>query len=152
MRITLGARAVPLGKTLESCHAGYHSSPRVALGSLGMSASWRPSLSAAHFSPRFTVPGLKTGKEYEFCVRSVSEAGVGESSAATEPIRVKQALGKSSGQLGAGEGAGLTHHILEGPSQRPVGTSPQGERECPLPDHPFLWEGSTRGLRPCSDA
>ncbi|XP_004426177.1 PREDICTED: myomesin-3 [Ceratotherium simum simum] len=41
---------------------------------------------------KFTVPGLKTGKEYEFCIRSVSEAGVGESSAATEPIRVKQAL------------------------------------------------------------
>nr|XP_008505328.1 PREDICTED: myomesin-3 [Equus przewalskii] len=42
---------------------------------------------------KFTVPGLKTGKEYEFCIRSVSEAGVGESSAPTEPIRVKQALG-----------------------------------------------------------
>nr|XP_014710548.2 myomesin-3 [Equus asinus] len=41
---------------------------------------------------KFTVPGLKTGKEYEFCIRSVSEAGVGESSAPTEPIRVKQAL------------------------------------------------------------
>ncbi|XP_053431118.1 myomesin-3 [Nycticebus coucang] len=45
---------------------------------------------------KFTVPGLKTGKEYEFCVRSVSEAGVGESSAATEPIRVKQALATPS--------------------------------------------------------
>ncbi|ELK02138.1 Myomesin-3 [Pteropus alecto] len=44
----------------------------------------------------FTVPGLRTGKEYEFCVRSVSEAGVGESSAATEPIRVKQALATPS--------------------------------------------------------
>ncbi|XP_068393888.1 myomesin-3 [Eschrichtius robustus] len=41
---------------------------------------------------RFTVPGLRTGQEYEFCIRSVSEAGVGESSAATEPIKVKQAL------------------------------------------------------------
>ncbi|XP_014710548.3 myomesin-3 [Equus asinus] len=41
---------------------------------------------------KFTVPGLTTGKEYEFCIRSVSEAGVGESSAPTEPIRVKQAL------------------------------------------------------------
>lgn len=47
------------------------------------------------FSPRFTVPGLRTGKEYDFCIRSVSEAGVGESSAATQPVRVKQALGKS---------------------------------------------------------
>ncbi|XP_003415289.1 myomesin-3 [Loxodonta africana] len=45
---------------------------------------------------RFTVPGLKTGKEYEFCVSSVSEAGVGEHSEATEPIRVKQALATPS--------------------------------------------------------
>ncbi|XP_020011402.2 myomesin-3 [Castor canadensis] len=45
---------------------------------------------------KFTVPGLRTGKEYEFCVRSVSEAGVGESSAPTEPIRVKQALATPS--------------------------------------------------------
>ncbi|XP_004394807.1 PREDICTED: myomesin-3 [Odobenus rosmarus divergens] len=45
---------------------------------------------------KFTVPGLRTGKEYEFCVRSVSEAGVGESSAVTEPIRVKQALATPS--------------------------------------------------------
>eukprot|EP00069_Balaena_mysticetus_P004942 bmy_04559T0 len=53
------------------------------------SSEWK---TAVHFSPRFTVPGLRTGKEYEFCIRSVSEAGVGESSAATEPIKVKQAL------------------------------------------------------------
>jgi hypothetical protein len=53
------------------------------------------SLKATFLSLRFTVPGLRTGKEYEFCVRSVSEAGVGESSAPTEPIRVKQALGES---------------------------------------------------------
>ncbi|CAO2589521.1 Myom3 [Lemmus lemmus] len=45
---------------------------------------------------RFSVPGLRTGKEYEFCIRSVSEAGVGESSAATQPIRVKQALATPS--------------------------------------------------------
>ncbi|XP_004465451.1 myomesin-3 [Dasypus novemcinctus] len=45
---------------------------------------------------KFTVPGLRTGKEYEFCVSSVSEAGVGERSAATEPIRVKQALATPS--------------------------------------------------------
>ncbi|XP_006883719.1 PREDICTED: myomesin-3 [Elephantulus edwardii] len=41
---------------------------------------------------KFSVPGLKTGKEYEFCVSSVSQAGVGKRSAATESIRVKQAL------------------------------------------------------------
>ncbi|XP_028615636.1 myomesin-3 [Grammomys surdaster] len=45
---------------------------------------------------KFTVPGLRTGKEYDFCIRSVSEAGVGDSSAATQPIRVKQALGTPS--------------------------------------------------------
>ncbi|XP_069335647.1 myomesin-3 [Eulemur rufifrons] len=49
---------------------------------------------------KFTVPGLRTGKEYEFCVRSVSEAGVGESSAATAPIRVKQALATPSAPYG----------------------------------------------------
>ena len=58
------------------------------------SAVWTP-LRAKLFSPRVAVPGLKTGKEYEFCIRSVSEAGVGESSAATHPVRVKQALGES---------------------------------------------------------
>ncbi|KAM4873379.1 myomesin-3 [Thomomys bottae] len=45
---------------------------------------------------KFTVPGLSTGKEYEFCIRTVSEAGVGESSAPTEAIRVKQALATPS--------------------------------------------------------
>ncbi|XP_045154869.1 myomesin-3 [Echinops telfairi] len=45
---------------------------------------------------QFTVPGLVTGKDYEFCVSSVSEAGVGEKSAATEPTRVKQALAPPS--------------------------------------------------------
>ncbi|XP_017175712.1 myomesin-3 isoform X1 [Mus musculus] len=45
---------------------------------------------------KFTVPGLRTGKEYDFCIRSVSEAGVGESSAATQPVRVKQALATPS--------------------------------------------------------
>ncbi|KAG8506709.1 Myomesin-3, partial [Galemys pyrenaicus] len=45
---------------------------------------------------QFSVPGLRTGKEYEFCVRSVSEAGVGEPSAPTEPVRIKQALATPS--------------------------------------------------------
>lgn len=79
---------------------------------------------AACFSRRFTVPGLRTGKEYEFCIRSVSEAGVGESSAPTEPIRVKQALGESKGQVQPvslwgqrcwAERRGLIDHHLEGP-------------------------------------
>ncbi|XP_048205806.1 myomesin-3 [Perognathus longimembris pacificus] len=45
---------------------------------------------------KFTVPGLNTGKDYEFCIRSVSEAGVGESSAPTGALRVKQALATPS--------------------------------------------------------
>ncbi|CAK6440754.1 unnamed protein product [Pipistrellus nathusii] len=60
------------------------------------SPEWRTVNNKPIQGDRFTVPGLKTGKEYEFCVRSVSEAGVGESSAATEPIRVKQALATPS--------------------------------------------------------
>ncbi|XP_072465409.1 myomesin-3 [Notamacropus eugenii] len=51
-------------------------------------------------SNKFSVPGLKTGKEYVFCVRSVSEAGVGERSAETDPITVKQALATPSAPYG----------------------------------------------------
>ncbi|KAH0631137.1 hypothetical protein JD844_005289 [Phrynosoma platyrhinos] len=40
----------------------------------------------------FTVPGLKTGKEYVFCVKCVNEAGVGESSPESDPILVRQAI------------------------------------------------------------
>lgn len=43
---------------------------------------------------RFTVPGLQPGKEYVFCVKSVSEAGLSESSPETDPIVVRQAIGK----------------------------------------------------------
>uniref|UniRef100_A0A452S883 Myomesin 3 n=1 Tax=Ursus americanus TaxID=9643 RepID=A0A452S883_URSAM len=66
----------------------------------GQPAVWQCALgtipSSSPVLGQFTVPGLRTGKEYEFCVRSVSEAGVGESSPATEPIRVKQALATPS--------------------------------------------------------
>uniref|UniRef100_A0A4X2M7S6 Myomesin 3 n=1 Tax=Vombatus ursinus TaxID=29139 RepID=A0A4X2M7S6_VOMUR len=51
-------------------------------------------------SNRFSVPGLKTGKEYVFCIRSVSEAGVGERSAETDPITVKQAIATPSAPYG----------------------------------------------------
>ncbi|XP_043846841.1 myomesin-3 isoform X2 [Dromiciops gliroides] len=51
-------------------------------------------------SNKFSVPGLKTGKEYVFCVRSVNEAGVGESSAESDPIIVKQAIATPSAPYG----------------------------------------------------
>ncbi|XP_074074224.1 myomesin-3 isoform X1 [Macrotis lagotis] len=51
-------------------------------------------------SNKFSVPGLKTGKEYVFCVRSVSEAGVGESSAELAPVTVKQAIATPSAPYG----------------------------------------------------
>uniref|UniRef100_A0A670INN7 Myomesin 3 n=1 Tax=Podarcis muralis TaxID=64176 RepID=A0A670INN7_PODMU len=40
----------------------------------------------------FTVPGLKTGKEYVFCVKCVNEAGVGDSSPESDAIIVRQAI------------------------------------------------------------
>ncbi|NXF12000.1 MYOM3 protein, partial [Smithornis capensis] len=40
----------------------------------------------------FTVPGLQPGKEYVFCVKSVSEAGLSESSLETDPIVVRPAI------------------------------------------------------------
>uniref|UniRef100_A0A8C4TT34 Myomesin 3 n=1 Tax=Falco tinnunculus TaxID=100819 RepID=A0A8C4TT34_FALTI len=40
----------------------------------------------------FTVPGLQPGKEYVFCVKSVSEAGLSESSPETDPIIVRPAI------------------------------------------------------------
>ncbi|XP_053124580.1 myomesin-3 isoform X2 [Hemicordylus capensis] len=40
----------------------------------------------------FTVPGLKTGKEYIFCVKCVNEAGVGDSSPESDATRVRQAI------------------------------------------------------------
>ncbi|KAM5247782.1 myomesin-3 [Ctenodactylus gundi] len=103
---------------------------------------------------RFTVPGLKTGKEYEFCVRSVSEAGVGERSAATEPIRVKQALATPSApydfallhcgknemvigwkppkRRGGGKILGyfLDQHDSEEPDWHPVSQQPVPSRVC----------------------
>ncbi|XP_038613990.1 myomesin-3 [Tachyglossus aculeatus] len=45
---------------------------------------------------KFTIPGLRTGKEYEFCVRSVGEAGVGEDATRSEPLTVKQAIATPS--------------------------------------------------------
>uniref|UniRef100_A0A8U8B3D6 Uncharacterized protein n=1 Tax=Geospiza parvula TaxID=87175 RepID=A0A8U8B3D6_GEOPR len=40
----------------------------------------------------FTVPGLQPGKEYVFCVKSVSDAGLSESSPETDPIVVRPAI------------------------------------------------------------
>ncbi|XP_010624382.1 myomesin-3 [Fukomys damarensis] len=105
---------------------------------------------------RFTVPGLRTGKEYEFCVKSVSEAGVGESSAPTEPIRVKQALATPSApydfallhcgknemiigwkppkRRGGGKILGyfLDQHDSEEPDWHPVNQQPVPSRVCKI--------------------
>ncbi|KAJ7304345.1 hypothetical protein JRQ81_011895, partial [Phrynocephalus forsythii] len=48
----------------------------------------------------FTVPGLKTGKQYVFCVKCVNEAGVGDSSPASEPITVREAISLPSAPRG----------------------------------------------------
>lgn len=114
-------------------------------------------LKAVHFSPRFTVPGLRTGKEYEFCIRSVSEAGVGESSAATEPVKVKQALGKSKGQVQPAHLWGQTWAEQRAGGLSTTSWRVQLQRQWGRsllrgsgadPDHPFLWGGSSNGLRP----
>lgn len=46
-------------------------------------------MKVVRFFFRFIVFGLKIGKEYEFCIRFVSEVGVGESLVFIEFIRVK---------------------------------------------------------------
>ncbi|NWU82915.1 MYOM3 protein, partial [Onychorhynchus coronatus] len=48
----------------------------------------------------FTVPGLQPGKEYVFCVKSVSEAGLSESSPQTDPIVVRPAIARPSAPHG----------------------------------------------------
>ncbi|KAF4800112.1 Myomesin-3 [Turdus rufiventris] len=49
---------------------------------------------------QFTVPGLQPGKEYVFCVKSVSEAGLSESSPETDPIVVRPAIACPSAPRG----------------------------------------------------
>ncbi|KAF7236508.1 Myomesin-3 [Varanus komodoensis] len=49
---------------------------------------------------RFTVPGLKTGKEYVFCVKCVNEAGVGDPSPESDAILVRQAIACPSAPRG----------------------------------------------------
>ncbi|KAM8976576.1 myomesin-3 [Pelodytes ibericus] len=41
---------------------------------------------------RFTVPELDTGKDYEFCVRAVNEAGLSERSPASDPVNINEAI------------------------------------------------------------
>ncbi|XP_077193716.1 myomesin-3 [Paroedura picta] len=48
----------------------------------------------------FTVPGLKTGKEYIFRVKAVNEAGVGDSSPESDAIVVRQAIACPSAPRG----------------------------------------------------
>ncbi|XP_010223082.1 PREDICTED: myomesin-3 [Tinamus guttatus] len=49
---------------------------------------------------KFTVPGLQPGKEYVFCVKTVSEAGLSESSPETDPIVVRPAIACPSAPRG----------------------------------------------------
>lgn len=95
-------------------------------------------LTAELFSLRFTVPGLRTGKEYEFCIRSVSEAGVGESSAVTQPIRVKQALGESRLAPTCNAQGSLSWPCLGRSDSNPL------SRELELSAHPFS-QGESQG-------
>uniref|UniRef100_A0A8D0CBF5 Myomesin 3 n=1 Tax=Salvator merianae TaxID=96440 RepID=A0A8D0CBF5_SALMN len=48
----------------------------------------------------FTVPGLRTGKQYVFCVKSVSEGGVSDRSPESEAITVRQAISCPSAPRG----------------------------------------------------
>ncbi|NWR48689.1 MYOM3 protein, partial [Regulus satrapa] len=48
----------------------------------------------------FTVPGLQPGKEYVFCVKSVSEAGLSEPSPETDPVVVRPAIACPSAPRG----------------------------------------------------
>uniref|UniRef100_K7GFH0 Myomesin-3 n=1 Tax=Pelodiscus sinensis TaxID=13735 RepID=K7GFH0_PELSI len=41
---------------------------------------------------KFTVPGLQPGKEYVFCVKTINEAGVSDSSPESNPILVRPAV------------------------------------------------------------
>ncbi|XP_028936184.1 myomesin-3 [Ornithorhynchus anatinus] len=103
---------------------------------------------------KFTIPGLRTGKEYEFCVRSVGEAGVGEDAARSEPLTVKQAIATPSApydfvllacgrdhmvigwkpprRRGGGKILGyfLDRHDASEPRWRPVSRAPVSTRVC----------------------
>ena len=45
-----------------------------------------------------SVPNLEEGQEYEFRVAAVTDAGVGDHSLATAPVKVRDTKGTSSGE------------------------------------------------------
>ncbi|XP_075707252.1 myomesin-3 [Rhinoderma darwinii] len=53
---------------------------------------WRPVNNKPLQCTRFTVPELQTGKDYEFCVRAVNEAGLSERSPISDPLNINEAI------------------------------------------------------------
>ncbi|KAM3933469.1 myomesin-3 isoform 2-T2 [Leptodactylus fuscus] len=54
--------------------------------------TWQPVNNKPLQCTRFTVPELQTGKDYEFCVRAVNEAGLSERSPISEPLNINEAI------------------------------------------------------------
>ncbi|XP_068125104.1 myomesin-3 [Hyperolius riggenbachi] len=54
--------------------------------------SWQPVNNKPLQCTRFTVPELQTGKDYEFCVRAVNEAGLSEQSPVSDPLNINDAI------------------------------------------------------------
>ncbi|XP_075051490.1 myomesin-3 isoform X2 [Mixophyes fleayi] len=53
---------------------------------------WEPVNNKPLQCTRFTVPELQTGKDYEFCVRAVNEAGLSERSPVSDPLNINEAI------------------------------------------------------------
>ncbi|XP_063810375.1 myomesin-3 isoform X2 [Pseudophryne corroboree] len=53
---------------------------------------WQPVNSKPLQCTRFNVPKLQTGKDYEFCVRAVNEAGLSERSPVSDPLNINEAI------------------------------------------------------------
>ncbi|KAM9320124.1 myomesin-3 [Gastrophryne carolinensis] len=53
---------------------------------------WQPVNNKPLKCTRFTVPELQTGKEYEFCVRALNEAGLSDRSPVSDPLKINEAI------------------------------------------------------------
>ncbi|XP_066431171.1 myomesin-3 isoform X2 [Eleutherodactylus coqui] len=53
---------------------------------------WQPVNNKPLQCTRFTVAELQTGKDYEFCVRAVNEAGLSERSPISDPLNINEAI------------------------------------------------------------
>ncbi|XP_056413006.1 myomesin-3 [Hyla sarda] len=53
---------------------------------------WKPVNNKPLQCTRFTVPELQTGKDYEFCVAAVNEAGLSERSPISKPLTIHEAI------------------------------------------------------------